>query len=160
MTPSFFDVRRSSMRSPACVVALGVLAACSNAPLTTSLTAASPAPAPDVFACVRQQIKAIDFTQTSVDLAEQRVTARRYDETQRRSNTQFRRVVDRLEVEAAPSGGATPTTLKVEARTFAEYATQRGPTEEQERTSETANRAAQTLVDRCGGEVVPPAGQS
>ena len=140
------------MRSPACIVAISVFAACSNAPLTTSLTAASPSPSPDVFACARQQLKAIDFDQTSVDIKDQRLTARRYDETQRRPDVQFHRIVDRLEIEAPPSGGTALTTLKVSARTFAEYATQRGPTEEQERTSETARQAAETILKKCGGD--------
>jgi hypothetical protein len=148
------------MRSPAGLVTVCLLAACSNAPLTTSLTAASPSPSPDVFACARQQLKTIDFDQSSIDVKDQRLTARRYDYTQRRPDVQFHRIVDRLEVEAVPSpGGGSATTLKVDARTFAEYTTQRGPTEEQERTSDTARKAAQTLIERCGGEVASPAGQ-
>ena len=147
------------MRSPACLVAICMLAACSNAPLTTSLTAASPSPAPDVFACARQQLKAIDFDQSSIDIKDQRLTARRVDDTQRRPDVQFNRVVDHLEIEAVPSGGASATKLTVNARTFGEYTTQRGPTEIQERTSDTARQAAQTLIERCGGEVASPAAQ-
>jgi hypothetical protein len=136
-----------------------MLTACSNAPLATTLTAASPSPAPDVFACARQQLKAIDFDQSSIDVKDQRLNARRNDETQRRPDVTFRRVVDRLEIEATPSGATAATTLTVIARTFGEYVTQRGPTEIQERTSDTAQQAAQTLIDRCGGEVASPAGQ-
>jgi|SRR5438477_12741593 len=147
------------MRSPACLVTICLLAACSNAPMTTSLTAASPSPAPDVFACARGQLKAIDFDQTSLDLKDQRLTARRIDYTQRRPDVQFNRILDRLEIEAVPSGGASATTLTVNARTFAEYTTQRGPTEVQERTSDTARKAAQTLIEHCGGQVAPSAAQ-
>jgi hypothetical protein len=68
----------------------------------------------------------------------------------------FHRLVDRLEIEAVPaSGGSAMTQLTVTARTFAELATQRGPTEEQERPSETVRKAAQKIVERCGGEVAP-----
>jgi hypothetical protein len=137
------------MRSPARLVALGMLAACSNAPLATTLTAPSPAPAPDVFQCARRQLRAIKFDQSSYDLNDYRLTARRYDDTARRPDVQFRRLVDRLEVEAAPSGGDSVTTLEVTARTFAEYTTQRGPTEVQEKTSERARSAAETLVKKC-----------
>lgn len=147
------------MRSTACLVAVCLLAACSNAPLTTSLTAASPSPSPDVFACARQQLKAIDFDQSSIDLKDQRLNALRYDEQQRRPDVQFRRIVDRLEIEAVPSGGTSATKLTVNARTFGEYTTQRGPTEVQERTSDTALKAARTLIERCGGEVASPAAQ-
>jgi hypothetical protein len=150
------------MRSPVCLAAVCLLAGCSNAPLATTLTAASPSPAPDVFQCARNQLKKVEFDQTSVDLNDQRVTAKRYDEIQRRPDTQFRRIVDRLEIEAVPAGGGTAvTTLKVIAHTFAEYTTQRGPTEVEERTSETAAKAAQTIIDQCAGEVAPAApGQS
>jgi hypothetical protein len=141
------------MRSPVHLVALCLLAGCSNAPLARTLTATSPSPAPDVFQCARNQLKVIRFDQSSIDLDAQRVTARRYDETVRRPDVQFRRVVDRLEVEAVPSGKAAVTTLEVTARTFGEYTTQRGPTETQEKTSETALAAAQTILQKCSRPV-------
>jgi hypothetical protein len=138
------------MRSSACLAAAWTLAACSNAPLATTLTAPSPAPAPDVFQCARNGLKAIGFEQASYDVAENRLTARRYDYEARRPDVQFRRLVDRLEVEADPgAGGDAMTTLKVTAHTFGEYTTQRGPTEVEERPSEAARAAATTLVERC-----------
>jgi len=141
------------MRYSACLVAASVLAGCSNAPLATTLTASSPSPAPDVFQCARNQLKAIKYAQSSIDIDGQRLNARRVDDTQRRPDVQFRRIVDRLEIEAVPASGGAVTTLKVTARTFAEYTTQRGPTEVEERTSEAARRAAQAMIDRCGGDV-------
>jgi len=141
------------MRSPACLVALCLLAGCSNAPLARTLTATSPAPAPDVFQCARDQLKAIRFDQSSIDLDARRITARRYDENARRPDVQFRRVIDRLEIEAVPATGAAVTTLEVTARTFGEYTTQRGPTENQEKTSETALTAAQTILQKCSRPV-------
>ena len=140
------------MRSPARLVALCMLTACNNAPLARTLTATSPSPAQDVFQCARDQLKAIRFDQNSIDLEAQRVTARRFDETARRPDVQFRRVVDRLEIEAAPSESGV-TTLEVIARTFGEYTTQRGPTENQEKTSETALAAAQTILQKCSQPV-------
>lgn len=140
------------MRSPAFLVALCMLSACNNAPLATTLTATSPSPAPDVFQCARNQLKAIRFDQNSIDLDAQRIMARRFDEVARRPDTQFRRVVDRLEVQAVPSADGQ-TSLEVIARTFAEYTTQRGPTEVQEKTSETALSAARTLVQQCSRPV-------
>jgi hypothetical protein len=140
------------MRSPARLVALCMLAACNNAPLARTLTATSPAPAPDVFQCARDQIKAIKFDQSSIDLEARRLTARRYDDKARRPDVQFRRVVDRLEIEAVPAEAGV-TTLEVTARTFGEYTTQRGPTENEEKTSETALSAAQTLLQKCSQPV-------
>ena len=135
------------------------LAACVGHPLAASLTGSSPSPTPDVFACAREQVKALGFDQSSVDVKEYRLQAKRYDETVRRPDVNFRRLVDRLEIEIAPGAGGAVTSIEVTARTFAELTTQRGPTEEQERTSETARQAAQTLLDRCGAPVAPPAGQ-
>jgi hypothetical protein len=140
------------MRSPACLVALSILAGCSNAPYATALTASSPSPASDVLQCARNQLKAIRFDQTSIDVEDHRLTARKFDETARRADVQFRRMVDRLEIEAAPASDGL-TTVKVTPRTFAEYTTQRGPTEVQEKTSTTAQAAAETLLQKCSQPV-------
>ncbi len=129
------------------------LAGCIGGPLTTTVTGTSPAPAPDAFACVREQLKAVGFTQSSYDTEELRVSARKFDESQRRPNVQFRRMVDRLDVEVAPDSGTAVTNISVDAKTFAELTTQRGPTEEQEKTSETARSAAQTILQKCSRPV-------
>jgi len=134
-----------------CLLAAAGLVACVGSPLTTSLTATSPEPVPDVFACVKDQLKALDYSQSSIDVTENRITARKLDETVRRPDVNFRRMVDRIEVEVAPGSGQDITTLSVTSRTFAELATQRGPTEVQEKTSESAREAAQILIQRCGG---------
>jgi hypothetical protein len=129
-------------------------AGCAGGQMTSSYMAASPSPTPNVFACVRGQLKANHFDQTSIDVDENRLTARKYDETVRRPDVTFRRLVDRLEIEVAPgAGGDSVTTLSVKARTFGETVNQRGPTEEQERTSETARVAAQSIVDKCSRPV-------
>ena len=127
---------------------------CAGGQMTSSYMAASPSPTPDVFACVRGQLKANRFDQTSIDVNDNRLTARKYDEKVRRPDVTFRRLVDRLEIEVAPgAGGDTVTTVSVKARTFAETVNQRGPTETQERTSETARAAAQTIVNKCSHPV-------
>ena len=137
------------MPSPAWLAALVTIVGCSNAPYASTLTASSPAPAPDVLQCARNQLKNIGFVQTSIDVEDNRLTARKFDETVRRPDVQFRRMVERLEVEATPASGDAVTTLKVTPSTFAEYTTQRGPTEVQETTSEQAQAAAQTLLQTC-----------
>lgn len=138
------------MRSSLPLVTAVLLAGCGGA-MTTTLTGTSPAPAPDAFACVRGQLKALDFRQSSLDTDENRVTARRYDDSVRRPDVNFRRLVDRLEVEVAPGSGGAVSTLTVNASTFAELTTQRGPTEVQERTSERARTAAEAVVKTCSG---------
>lgn len=144
------------MRVTALLVTLCLLAGCGTATMESTLTAASPSPVPDVFACARQQVKALDFDQTSLDVKDYRLTARRYDEKVTRPDVRFHRLVDRLEIEAVPaSESGALTKLSVTARTFADVSTHRGPTEEQERASETVRTAAQKIVERCGGEVAP-----
>ncbi len=125
------------------------LGACVGRTLTTSLNAPSPQPAPDSFACARAQLKTLGFAQVSLDAPENRVEAKQYDETVRRPDVNFRRLVDRIEVKAAPGTEGAMSDLTVTARTLAEFTTQRGPTEVQERTSPRATAAAETIIDKC-----------
>ena len=136
---------RSNLMASLFVGAVG----CGGAPLATTITQPSPAPAPDVFNCVREQLKTVEFTQSAVDTDALWIKARRYDENVRRPDTQFRRLVDRLFIEVAPGTGESVSTITAEASTFAESATQRGPTEVQEKTSERAATAAQTILRNC-----------
>jgi hypothetical protein len=129
------------------------LAGCGGGVRTTSLSGTSPVPAPDAFECLRNQLKSVGFAQTSYDADELRITARKYDETVRRPDVTFRRLVDRLEIVVAPGTGDAITNIAVGAKTFAEYNTHRGPTEEQEQTSATAQTAAQTLIQKCSQPV-------
>jgi hypothetical protein len=131
------------------LLVLALTAGCVGASMTTTLTGTSPVPTPDAFSCVREQLKALEFSQTALDLKDYRVAAKKFDLSTRQADTQFRRMVDRLEVRVAPGTGNDMTALEVDAMTFAELTTQRGPTEVQERTSETARSAAQTLLDKC-----------
>jgi hypothetical protein len=144
--------RRGSVFAAAVAAALAV-SACAGATRSTSMTGASPAPAPDVFECFQRQLKTVGFAQTSYDTDELRLTARKFDEDQRRPDVQFRRIVDRLEIVVAPGTGDAITNITVDAKTFAEYTTHRGPTEEQEKTSTTAQSAARTLLQKCSQPV-------
>lgn len=148
-----------TLRSP--VLGALLLAGCaSGGQFGQSVSAASAAPAPDAFACAREQLKAVGFTQSSYDTDELRITARKNDDTSRRPDVQFRRMVDKLEIEVAPGSGGEVSRITVVARTFAELTTHRGPTEEEEKASETARAAAQAIVDKCGGDVAPAAPDS
>ena len=132
---------------------VAVVSGCVGGPRTTTVTATSPVPAPDAFECLRKELKSVGFDQTSYDVDEFRITARKFDDSQRRPDVQFRRIVDRLEIQVAPGSGDAITNLTVDAKTFAEYTTHRGPTEEQEKTSTTALGAARTLTQKCSQPV-------
>jgi hypothetical protein len=142
------------------VLATALLAGCASGQYAQRVTVASAAPAPDAFACVRDQVKAAGFTQSSYDTDELRVTARKNNESVRRPDVQFRRLVDRLEIDVSPGSGGEISRITVVARTLAELTTHRGPTEEEEKPSETVRAAAQAIVDKCGGEVRPAAADS
>ena len=143
------------------VLGVLLLAGCAaGGKLAQSVSAASAAPAPDAFACARNQIKAVGFTQSSYDTDELRLTARKNDDTTRRPDVQFRRMVDKLEIDVDPGSAGEVSRITVVARTFAELTTHRGPTEEEEKPSETARAAAQAIVDKCSGKVTPAAADS
>lgn len=131
---------------------LGMLlltSACGSGSFPTVLTA-SPATNPaDATACVRDKLKPLGYQQTAYDETDYRVTARKVDNSVHRADPQYRRNVDRLEVQAAP-GADGKTSLTVTGRTFAEFETQRGPTEVEERASADVKRSAQAILDTCG----------
>ena len=117
--------------------------------LYLAMNGTSPRPPVEVFDCVRTQIPTLGFAQTSLDLDEHRVTARKFDTATRDADTRFRRMVERLSIELTNSadGGAR---LKIAAHTFAELMTQRGPTEIEQSASPAVKAAAQKLLEACG----------
>lgn len=138
----------------ATTLALALVAGCGGgAPLVTTISAPSPVPAPDAFSCLRNQLKTTGFSQSSLDQGELRFTARKIDENVRKPDTQFRRMIDRIAFDVEPGTGGDITEIIGEASTFAEYSTERGPTEEQKQASETATQAVQSLIDKCKAPV-------
>jgi hypothetical protein len=129
------------------------LAGCIGGSLSTPLTNTSPAAAPDVFACTRNQLKAVGYDQASLDTDELRVSGRKIDDSQRRPDTQFRRMVERIEVDVGPASNGALSEIVVDAKTFAEMTTQRGPTEVQEKTSAAGREAARTILQKCSQPV-------
>lgn len=124
-----------------------LLSACGQA-LSTPVSARTAAGPEDTFGCVRKQLGELGYRQSSIDVAELRINGTKIDPKSRRADTQFRRVLNKLEVDVAAEADGQ-TTLKVVPRTFAEYDTHRGPTEEQERASEQVKADAQQLLERC-----------
>lgn len=128
------------------VVVLGI--GCGSASYTIRATGSAPAPVADAFTCVRAGLAPIGYTQTSYDVDAHRVTARRYDETVRRPDIRFRRMVDELDVEVRPDSSGH-SALVVESKTFSEYVTERGQTFNQEIASDSVRAAGQALLARC-----------
>jgi hypothetical protein len=137
------------MRSYAILGTLLLVGACGGRTYPSSLTA-SPASSPaDAIDCVRAQFRKLGYQQTSYDETDFRVTARKNDNSVNRADPQFRRNVDRLEVQAAPGADGT-TSLTVTGRTFAEFETHRGPTEEEQPASADVKKSSQAILDACG----------
>jgi hypothetical protein len=131
------------------VGAMLVLAACAQryAAPASIRTAAGP---DDTFECVKRQLSAMGYKQTSIDVDEHRISGTKIDPKTRRPDTQFRRMLDRLEVEVAPQADGQ-TSIDVQGRTFAEYTTQRGPTESEEKPSAEVQASTRQLLERCSG---------
>ena len=124
-----------------------LLAACAQsfAAKTTVRTSATP---DQTFECVRKQLDTLGYRRTSLDTDARRVNATKIDEKTQRSDTQFRRMLNKLEVEVSPQADGQ-TSLRVAGRTFADYTTQRGPTEVEEKASDEVRSASQKLLERC-----------
>ena len=111
----------------------------------TGRTSAGPEP---TFDCVKQQLKELGYKQSSIDEDARRITGTKIDDKTRRSDTQFRRMLNKLDVEVAAQADGQ-TSIDVRGRTLAEYTTQRGPTEVEEKASNEVRTAQQQVVDRC-----------
>ena len=105
--------------------------------------------APDAaFDCVKRQLPTMDYKQSSLDVAEHRITAQKYDLEARRADVQFRRLINRMEIEVGANAGGQ-TSIDVKSHTFADYTTQRGPTEVEEEASAEVKEDAQKLLKAC-----------
>jgi hypothetical protein len=121
---------------------------CGQKTFAAPVSARTSAGPPDTFACVKKQLGELGYRQTSSDAAEYRINAAKVDYKSRRPDTQFRRILNKLEMDVAAEADGQ-TSIKALARTFAEYTTQRGPTEEEEKPSEQVRSDAQTVLERC-----------
>jgi hypothetical protein len=104
----------------------------------------------ETFSCVRREMPKLGYKQSSVDVDARRINGTKIDAESRRPDTQFRRILDKLEVEVAPQADGH-TGIEIKGRTFAEYTTQRGPTEVEEKPSVEVQSAAEQLLKRCRG---------
>jgi hypothetical protein len=126
-----------------------LVGACGGGTYFSTLTATPSSSPADAIDCVRSQFRKLGYQQTSYDEPGFRVTARKIDNEAHRADPQFRRNIDRIEVQAAPAAEGN-TSLTVTGRTFAELETHRGPTEEEERASARVKQSSQAILDACG----------
>lgn len=124
-----------------------LLAGCGQR-LATPMTARTSAGPEETFDCVKQQIKELGYKQTSIDVNDHRISATKIDDKTRRADTEFRRMLNKIDVEVAPQADGQ-TSIQVMGRTLAEYTTQRGPTEVEEKASDEVRAAQQQVVERC-----------
>ncbi|MFL5534585.1 MAG: hypothetical protein ACJ8AP_02685 [Gemmatimonadales bacterium] len=100
------------------------------------------------FDCVRKQLETLGYKRSSYDTDARRISASKIDMKTQRPDTQFQRMLDKLEVEVSPQADGQ-TGMQVTGRTFGEYTTQRGPTQIEEKASPEVRSASQQLVQRC-----------
>jgi PBP1b-binding outer membrane lipoprotein LpoB len=124
-----------------------LVAGCSQRYSTPVNTRTSAGPE-DTFDCIKKELATLGYKQTSIDEDEHRVSATKIDMKTRRADTQFRRMLNKLDVEVGAQADGQ-TSIEVRPHTYAEYTTQRGPTEVEEKNSEEVSTAAQQLLDRC-----------
>ncbi len=126
-----------------------VLAGACGGSYYTTLTA-SPSAAPvDVITCARSKLDSLGYRAKAFDQTEYRYQAQKIDTGVHRADPQYRRNVERIEAQAVPAADGK-TSLTVVARTFAEFETHRGPTEQEERASAAVRSAAQSVLETCG----------
>jgi hypothetical protein len=124
-----------------------LLPACSQR-LSTPVSTRTSAGPEETFDCVKKQLAALGFKQSSIDVNERRISATKIDTKARRPDTQFRRIIHKLEVEVAPQADGQ-TSIEVHPHTYAEYTTQRGPTEIEENASDEVRTASEQLMEGC-----------
>jgi hypothetical protein len=124
-----------------------LLAGCSQR-LSTPVNTRTSAGPDDTFNCVKKELATLGYKQTSIDVNEHRISATKIDLKSRRPDTQFRRIIHKLEAEVAAQADGQ-TSIEVYPHTFAEYTTQRGPTEVEEKASDEVKTASQQLLERC-----------
>jgi hypothetical protein len=139
------------MLRPSCLplTAFLLLSSGCGGTLYLSMNGTSPRPPVEVFDCLKGQIPVLGYTQTSMDTDEHRLTAQKRDYKTRMSDTQFFYMLDRLVIDVGKPAGEGAR-LKIEAHTFAEKSTYRGPTEVEQGASPAVKEAAQKLLETCG----------
>jgi hypothetical protein len=105
----------------------------------------------DSYTCVRTQLKAMKYKEESHDDDGHRVIARKENAALAVSATTLRKSFDQLITEIhADAGGST--VIKVEAHSFREYQTARGPTQDEQEATQQVQADATELLKQCQGQ--------
>ena len=84
------------------------LSGCGQKSFAAPASARTSASPDDTFACVKKQLGELGYKQTSSDVAEHRITATKIDYKARRPDVQFRRILNKLDVDvSAEADGQT-----------------------------------------------------
>jgi hypothetical protein len=137
-----------SMRYRMLLLGTFALSACGQKTYSTAVNGSTSAGPEATFACIKKQLGELGYKQTTNDVDELRLSATKLDYDTRRADVTFRRMHNKLDVDVgAESNGQTG--IKVLGRTFAEYSTHRGPTEQEEKPSEQVQSDSKKLLERC-----------
>lgn len=104
----------------------------------------------DALACVTEQAKSLGYYVSWTDRRTGLDATREIEDVEHRSYEESKRY-DVLAVRASGKGSGGAPEFRVEARSFAERMTRRGPTRMDQYASSRVKSDAQTLADRCGG---------
>ena len=142
--------RRGTLRPPRLVLTVFLLlpAGCGST-LYLTMKGTSPRPPAEVSDCVKSQLKVLGYTLTSVDVKDQRISARKSDDETQVSDTRLEKNYDRLSIEVGKSGDGGAQ-LSVGAHTFSRVSTHAGPWETEQEASPAVKAAAQALLEACG----------
>ena len=147
------------MRSLPLLGTLILVGACGRGSFPVALTA-SPAAAPtDVIACVRAKLAPLGYQQTSFDQTDFRVTARKVDNSVHRADPQFAATSTGSRSRPPPAPTARRRSPSPAAR-YAEFETQRGPTEEEEKASADVKQARRPSSTPAAGPDPAPSAAS
>ena len=106
------------MRSYPILGAIVLLGACGGpGSLPIALTASPASSPPDAMTCVKAKLDTLGYSPVSFDQTDWLLVARRIDNSLHRADPQYRRNVDRLEVQATP-GADGKTSLRIIGRSY------------------------------------------
>jgi tRNA nucleotidyltransferase (CCA-adding enzyme) len=108
----------------------------------------------DSYDCVRKQLKAMKYKEESHDDDAHRVIARKENTELAVSATTLRKTFDQLVTEIHADASGT-TVIKVEAHSFREYQTARGPTVDEQEATQLVQADASELLKQCQGQAAP-----
>jgi hypothetical protein len=124
------------------------LAGCGT--LWPSVSATTASPRNEVFECARAQVESLGYSLTRNDRADGYLEGRKLAPIGRHRPYQEVRRFDVLSIQVSREDAGVETRLVVEARSFSEQSTRRGPTVTDEKATPAVKADAQALLEQCG----------